>query len=68
MIAKDEKLLVKVLKKAVGLPAGNSSCGCGVQAPKATNCCSAEATESASTGCDCEASTQAEDERPAETA
>ncbi len=53
MIAKDENLLVKVIKKAVGLPTASSSCGCGAPVAKANDCCSAEATESASQDCGC---------------
>ncbi len=39
MSEKDESLLVKVIKKAVGLPTGSSSCGCGTPAPAASGCC-----------------------------
>ncbi len=53
MIAKDENLLVKVVKKSLGLPTGGNSCGCGAPATKANDCCSAEATESMSQDCGC---------------
>ncbi len=53
MNAKDENLLVKVVKKAVGLPTGNSTCGCSATVPAAKNCCSDETTERTSTDCGC---------------
>lgn len=66
MITKDENLLVKLVKKVVGLPTGNSDC-CGATAlPKASACCDTTASESASKGCGC-ASTKVQDaEHPAE--
>lgn len=53
MDTKDENLLVKVVKKAVGLPTGNSGCGCGTAAAAETDCCKSEASENASTDCGC---------------
>lgn len=65
MITKDENLLVKVIKKAVGLPTANSNCGCGAPAAKANDCCNAEATESPSTQCGCESDgSQQQEEQP----
>lgn len=66
MIAKDENLLVKLVKRSLGLPTGNSSCGCGAPAAKA-NDCNAEASEKASTQCGCESiAIQQHEEQPAE--
>jgi hypothetical protein len=64
MNTKDENLLVKVVKKAVGLPTGDS-CACGTAPkPNANDCCNAEATESASSGCGC-SGTASQEEKPA---
>ncbi len=65
MIAKDDNMLVKVLKKAVGLPTGNSSCGCSAPVPAATECCNAEAPESASKDCGC-GSVPSEQDKPSQ--
>ncbi len=51
MNTKDESLLVKVIKKAVGLPTASSSCGCGTTVRAASDCCGAEQIESTSSPC-----------------
>ncbi len=66
MNTKDENLLVKVVKRAVGLPTGKSSCGCSAPAPVATECCEPEATEKTSSECGCDSSSAPEQERAAE--
>ena len=68
MIAKDENLLIKVVKRAVGLPTGNSNCACSASAPKATTCCSTEAAESPSTDCGCHGTAHEDEEPRAKTA
>ena len=65
MNTRDENLLVKVIKKAVGLPTETSSCGCAPLASTANACCSTEASESTSEGCGCDGSAQEDEERPA---
>ena len=65
MIAKDENLLVKVVKKAVGLPTGKSSC-CGAVVPAAQECSDGEAAPSTSTGCGCASAPDQEEEHPAQ--
>ncbi len=67
MNTKDENLLVKAVKKAVGLPTGSSSCACSAPVTSTKECCKAEATESASTGCGCEKASAQEKEQAAET-
>ncbi len=67
MIAKDENLLVKVVKKSLGLPTGGNSCSCGAPAAKANECCSADATESTSQDCGCGA-TESQGQEPPEQA
>ncbi len=54
MTAKDENLLIKVVKRAVGLPTRNSSCGCGTPVTSASGCCGAKANEGTSAECACE--------------
>ena len=54
MNAKDENLLVKVIKRAVGLPTASSGCSCGVPAAKTDDCLNDEATENPSAKCQCE--------------
>jgi hypothetical protein len=66
MNTKDENLLVKVVKKALGLPTGTSSCGCAPIASTANACCSTEASESSSEGCGCGGSAQEDEKRPAQ--
>ncbi len=65
MSSKDENVLVKLVKKSVGLPTAGSSCCGPVPATAEKKCCEAEAPESTSAGCGCAtASTQAQDEQP----
>ncbi len=67
MDTKDENLLVKVVKKAVGLPTRGSSCGCGTPVKSANDCCGAEAEEVPSAECACESNTvQQPEENPAQ--
>lgn len=61
MIAKDENLLVKLVKKAIGLPIGNSACSCSAQATAPSSCCSAEDSETATNLCDCAPVQESED-------
>ncbi len=68
MTAKDENLLVKVVKRAVGLPTGDSNCACSASAPKATTCCNTESSVSASTDCNCDGTVHEDEEHSAETA
>ena len=65
MNAKEENVLVKVVKKAVGLPTGNTSCGCSASMPVATACCDGDKPEAAKAGCDCE-SAAVQEEQPAQ--
>ncbi len=53
MNTKEDNLLVKAIKKSVGLPTGGAKCGCGAPAVRANDCCKAEATESTSEDCGC---------------
>jgi hypothetical protein len=53
MNTKDENLLVKVIKKAMGLPTGDSSCGCSTPPAKATGCCNTETQAGTAAGCAC---------------
>ncbi len=48
MSTQNENLLVKLIKKSVGLPTGKSDC-CGSSA--SSDCCGAEASESSGCGC-----------------
>jgi hypothetical protein len=66
MTTKDESLLVKVIKKAVGLPAANSSCGCGTRAGSTDECCKTEAAKSSTTDCGCGSTVAQEEETPTE--
>ncbi len=68
MNTKDENLLVKVIKKAVGLPTGNSSCGCSAPAPVATDTRKPEAPAGAATDCDCDRAAHEDEKHEAETA
>ncbi len=52
MNTKDENLLVKLVKKSVGLPTGKSGC-CGTATPPAAVSGSNQPSDSASTGCGC---------------
>lgn len=63
MIPKDESLIVKLVKKSVGLPTGKSGC-CGAVAPAATECCDAEPAEEAATSCGCGSTTDQGQELP----
>ncbi len=65
MNTKDENLLVKAIKKVVGLPTEDSSCSCGTPSSKSGDCCSAEATQSSVTECGCGSNTiQQHEEQP----
>ncbi len=68
MNTKDEKVLVKLVKKAVGLPTAGSSCGCSASAPAPAACCNAEAALGKEEDCACDGSEEKEEEHPAETA
>lgn len=57
MSTQNENLLVKLIKKSVGLPTGKSDC-CGSSASSeccgsgaSSDCCGAEASESSGCGC-----------------
>ncbi len=62
MNTKDENLLVKLVKKSVGLPTANASCGCGTAGASGKAGCEGEATEAASTVCTCDATAEEEDQ------
>jgi hypothetical protein len=65
MITKDGNLLVKIIKKAVGLPTSDSRCGCSRPAPAASDCCAAEATEASTAECNCDGNAALQvDEQP----
>ncbi len=65
MDTKDENFLVKVVKKAVGLPTRDSSCGCGTPVKSANACCGIKANEIPSAECACEHNTaQRPEEQP----
>jgi hypothetical protein len=66
MIPKDESLIVKLVKKSVGLPTGKSGC-CGPVAPAATVCCDAEPFEEAPADCGC-GSDASKEQEPADKA
>ena len=66
MITRDENLLVKLVKKVVGLPTGNSDCCGAAVLPKASACCDAEASKSAPKGCGCAGTKVQDKEHPAE--
>ncbi len=68
MNTKDENVLLKAVKKAVGLPTGNSSCGCSAPVSSTKECCQPEPAERASTDCGCESTSAQEKEQVAETA
>ncbi len=68
MNTKDENLLVKVVKKAVGLPTGSSRCGCAPVATTANACCNTDASVSAPTSCGCDGIVEEDEERSAEAA
>ena len=50
MSTQNENPLVKLIKKSVGLPTGESAC-CGTSASSA--CCGAEGAQDSSAGCGC---------------
>lgn len=59
MSTQNENLLVKLIKKSVGLPTGKSDC-CGASAAQSSDCCGAGASAdccgtdaSQSSGCGC---------------
>jgi len=69
MAAKDENLLVKLVKKSVGL--STEACGCGTvpaadarQSSAAETCCATQAVEVPAADC-CEKKAQAQDTKPA---
>ncbi|MGE5252095.1 MAG: hypothetical protein ACM3QS_17960 [Bacteroidota bacterium] len=64
MTTKDENLIVKLVKKSVGLPTGKSGC-CAPASPTPKPCCGTETPEQASRDCDC-ASTASADQKPPE--
>jgi hypothetical protein len=66
MNAKEESVLVKVIKKAVGLPTGNAGCSCSTPAPKATGCCTSEPAKSASEDCACTDASVEQEDAPAQ--
>lgn len=50
MSTRNENLLVKLIKKSVGLPTGDANC-CGAPAEQPKDCCGAEASQSSGCGC-----------------
>ncbi len=65
MNTKEENVLVKLVKKSVGLPTAGSGCCGPVPATAEKKCCETEASESTSSGCGCgNESAQAQDEQP----
>lgn len=52
MSKKIENLLVKIIKKSVGLPTENSKC-CGTTAEESMGCCGVEQLPELTAGCGC---------------
>ncbi len=64
MNTKEDNMLVKFVKKAVGLPVGGSSCSCATPVAKTDDCCTAEASEEAPGDCGCSTSPFSGDAQP----
>ncbi len=66
MNTEDENLLVRIVRKVIGLPTGNSGCSCAASVTAANSCCTAEDSGTASKDCGCASAPVQENETIAE--